>query len=160
MRRFGKMKRLNLQRFKYPDDIDKELVPFLDAANSIPGLRTMYCCSGHGNSMFYVMFACCNETVASRIFKLFRIPIPKQLEFEPGYSKNDIRERTVASKDNKFSAVLDDPEILRYRGFCPQETISITIYSKWLGTMKSKDRRLELSKLRKNILEFVPKKHW
>lgn len=154
------MKNLDLQKFKYPKDIDQELVPFLDAANSVPGLRTMFCCSGHGNSMFYVMFACCNEIVASRIFKLFRIPRPKQLKFAPRYSQKHIRERSITSKDNKFSAVLDDPEILRYRGFCPQETISITIYSKWLGTMKSKDRRLELSKLRKKILEFVPKKHW
>lgn len=97
------MKNLDLQKFKYPKDIDQELVPFLDAANSVPGVRTMFCCSGHGNSMFYVMFACCNEIVASSIFKIFGIPVPKRLKFVPRYSQKHIRERTIRSKDNTSS---------------------------------------------------------
>lgn len=154
------MKNLDLQKFKYPKDIDQELVPFLDAANSVPGVRTMFCCSGHGNSMFYIMFACCNEIVASSIFKIFGIPVPKRLKFVPRYSQKHIRERTIRSKDNKFFAVLDDSETSRIRGFCFQETISISIYSEWLGTMKYKDRKVKISMLRKKFLELVPRKHW
>jgi len=43
----------------YPDDIDKELIPLLDSMNSIPGIRTLFSCCGHGrrDGEFYIYLA-------------------------------------------------------------------------------------------------------
>ena len=39
---------------RYPEDIDEEIVPLLDALNSIPGVRTIASCCGHGDKCAYV----------------------------------------------------------------------------------------------------------
>ena len=33
---------------EYPKDMDKECIPLCDALNKLPGIRTTYSCSGHG----------------------------------------------------------------------------------------------------------------
>lgn len=39
-----------------PDDVDKECVPLCNAINSIPGLRTISSCCGHGERPFSIWF--------------------------------------------------------------------------------------------------------
>ena len=150
----------DLQRFKYPKDIDTELVPLLDTINSVPGLRTMFCCSGHGKEPFYMMIACCNKEIAKHVFDIFNLPYPKNGRFTPRPTRTLPKDGDILSRDNKFTAVLDDPVTNLHRGFCPQEKISISIYSSWLGCMKARERKKELAKLQKTFLGFVPRMHW
>lgn len=150
----------DVQSFRYPKDIDSELVPLLNTINSVPGLRTMFCCSGHGRESFYVMIACCNKEIAKYVFDIFNLPYPKNDRFTPRPSRILPKNGDIVSRDNKFMVILDDPVISRNRGFCPQEKISMSIYSDWLGMMKAKDRKIELANLRKQFLGLVPLTHW
>ena len=40
----------------YPDDIDPECIVLCDALNSLPGIRTVESCCGHGKYEFQVVF--------------------------------------------------------------------------------------------------------
>ena len=42
---------------EYPGDVDQELLPLLDLINSIPGVRTLFSCCGHGRESFYMVLA-------------------------------------------------------------------------------------------------------
>jgi tRNA(Phe) wybutosine-synthesizing methylase Tyw3 len=46
-----------IQKFNYPKDIDQELISLLDVINSIPGVRTLFSCCGHGKEEFYIVLA-------------------------------------------------------------------------------------------------------
>lgn len=154
---------LDIQHFKYPKDVDEELVSLLDAVNSVPGLRSMFCCCGHGRQEFYIMLACCNEEIAKKVFKIFNLPFQKDIILaisNSGGSRIALQSGKILSKDNKFYAYLDSPDISRYRGFATQEKISISVYSEALGMLKTRERKLEISKLEKKFLKLVPKIHW
>lgn len=46
------------EKVVYPSDIDKTMVPLLDALNAFPGIRTYFCCEGHGREPFYIWMGC------------------------------------------------------------------------------------------------------
>lgn len=60
------------RKFKYPDDIDEELVPMLDVFNNIPGMRTQYCCCGHGGDGWYMVFEFTSEFMHEKTIQFFR----------------------------------------------------------------------------------------
>ena len=59
--------------FEYPDDIDKEMIPLLDALNNIPGVSTLFSCCGHGRGGddFYIYLTCTSIQSLIRIDKAF-----------------------------------------------------------------------------------------
>ena len=60
----------------YPNDMDKDMIPICDALNSLPGVRTFFCCSGHGRGNegeFYISMGCSNMRSFKRIAKCFNI---------------------------------------------------------------------------------------
>ena len=60
----------------YPDDMDRDMIPICDALNSLPGVRTFFCCSGHGRGNegeFYISMGCSNIRSFKRIAKCFNV---------------------------------------------------------------------------------------
>ena len=58
--------------FKYPYDIDKELVPMLDVFNNIPGMRTEFCCCGHNKPGWYVVFKFTSDYMYEKTLQFFK----------------------------------------------------------------------------------------
>ena len=59
---------------KYPPDMDKDMIPLCDALNALPGVRTFFCCSGHGRGNegeFYVSMGCGSVRSLKRVAKAF-----------------------------------------------------------------------------------------
>ena len=59
---------------QYPPDMDRDMIPLCDALNALPGVRTFFCCSGHGRGRegeFYVLMGCGNTRSLKRIVKAF-----------------------------------------------------------------------------------------
>ena len=60
----------------YPDDMDRDMIPICDALNSLSGVRTFFCCSGHGRGeegTFYISLGCSNIRSFKRIAKSFNV---------------------------------------------------------------------------------------
>lgn len=54
----------------YPKDMDKDMIPLCDALNALPGVRTFFCCSGHGrgeDGAFYILLGCRSARSLKRI---------------------------------------------------------------------------------------------
>lgn len=47
---------ISFRQHEYPNDIDAELVPLLDAMNSLPGIETRSSCCGHGGAPVRIWF--------------------------------------------------------------------------------------------------------
>ena len=59
---------------QYPPDMDKDMIPLCDALNSLPGVRTFFCCSGHGRGNegeFYICMGCSNMRSLKRVIRAF-----------------------------------------------------------------------------------------
>lgn len=59
---------------QYPSDMDKDMIPLCDALNSLPGVRTFFCCSGHGRGNegeFYICMGCSNMRSLKCIIRAF-----------------------------------------------------------------------------------------
>ena len=59
---------------QYPSDMDKDMIPLCDALNSLPGVRTFFCCSGHGRGNegeFYIFMGCSNMRSLKRVIRAF-----------------------------------------------------------------------------------------
>ena len=59
---------------EYPPDMDKDMIPLCDALNALPGVRTFFCCSGHGRGNegeFYVTMGCSSVRSLKRIVRAF-----------------------------------------------------------------------------------------
>lgn len=59
---------------QYPSDMDKDMIPICDALNSLPGVRTFFCCSGHGRGYegeFYICMGCSSTPSMKRILRAF-----------------------------------------------------------------------------------------
>lgn len=79
---------------QYPPDMDKDMIPLCDALNSLAGVRTFFCCSGHGRGRegeFYISMGCSNMRSFRRIVESFnnirnRVPVIwKPYTLEPEY---------------------------------------------------------------------------
>ena len=59
---------------QYPQDMDRDMIPLCDALNALPGVRTFFCCSGHGRGNegeFYICMGCSSTRSLKRITKAF-----------------------------------------------------------------------------------------
>ena len=59
---------------QYPPDMDKDMIPLCDALNEMPGVRTFFCCSGHGRGRegeFYIFMGCSSVKSLRRITRAF-----------------------------------------------------------------------------------------
>ena len=59
---------------QYPSDMDKDMVPICDALNALPGVRTFFCCSGHGRGNegeFYISLGCSSMKSLKSITRAF-----------------------------------------------------------------------------------------
>jgi len=59
--------------WKYPEDMDRDMIPLCNAINSLRGARTFFCCSGHGRGKdeFYILLGTRNMKTLRRIVKAF-----------------------------------------------------------------------------------------
>lgn len=60
---------VELKRFTYPEDFDEDCRIACDFFNSV-GLKTKFCCSGHGLDEFYIIF---DDSVESSLIELFQM---------------------------------------------------------------------------------------
>lgn len=124
-----------LHSFSYPSDIDKIMIPLLDAINSIPGCRTLYSCSGHGLEPFYVCIGVCNLILLDTLVDWFTINMDKSTEITTNY------------KDSPYG-------LLSYEK-------NLGIYSMKIGQLPEKKQISIINKLTKKIIdEFVPFSTW
>ena len=65
---FGKTV-VELKHFTYPEDFDEDCRFACDFFNSV-GLKTKYCCCGHGVDEFYIVF---DDSVESPLIELFQM---------------------------------------------------------------------------------------
>ena len=59
---------------RYPNDMDKDMIPLCNALNALKGTRTFFCCSGHGRGNegdFYISLGCSNMKSFKTIIKSF-----------------------------------------------------------------------------------------
>ena len=59
---------------QYPPDMDKDMIPLCDALNALPGVRTFFCCSGHGRGNegeFYIAMGCSSVRSLKRVVRAF-----------------------------------------------------------------------------------------
>ena len=88
---------------QYPPDMDRDMIPLCDALNALPGVRTFFCCSGHGRGNegeFYICMGCSSMKSFRRIVESFnirnRVPVvwkPYRLEPEDDFwplRKNEV----------------------------------------------------------------------
>lgn len=132
-----------IQHFDYPKDIDQELVPLLDTINSIPGVRTLFSCSGHGREHFYLVCAFTSLELASAFEDVFSDRHPNTLE--------------AVAHQLPCHFVIDN---LGNQGYCPHYENSIGYYSEELGLMSEEARKKVLDLLLDYFIKFVPNKHW
>ena len=102
---------------QYPPDMDKDMIPLCDALNSLAGVRTFFCCSGHGRGRegeFYISMGCSNMRSFRRIVESFnnirnRVPaVWKPYTLEPEYDFWPLRKNEVGVRvSNKCVDHLD-----------------------------------------------------
>lgn len=59
---------------RYPPDMDRDMIPLCDALNALPGVRTFFCCSGHGRGNegeFYICMGCSRARSLKHIIRAF-----------------------------------------------------------------------------------------
>lgn len=139
-------------KFEYPDDIDQELVPFLDVLGSIPGLRPLFSCCGHGREEFYLVLGCSAPFILSKVLSILGVK-PKDI------SRIAQEGGSVKTRKNQFTVWVDLPS--QHPSFClTSYEHGIRIYGLKLGLMKSKERKVALKVLKDQFLGLVPQKHW
>jgi len=81
---------------QYPPDMDRDMIPLCDALNALPGVRTFFCCSGHGRGNegeFYICMGCSNVRSLRRVVEGFNAWKQYMLELEDDFwplRKNEI----------------------------------------------------------------------
>lgn len=125
--------------FKYPNDVDKELIPMLDVFNNIPGVRTIYSCCGHGFTEWYMEFKTTSDFMYKTICDYFT---------------------KLGNESNLFSSVNFRVETCDYVqwGIVPEKRI--TVYSSKLGKLNSSKRKDEYRKICEFFSKFTPDAQW
>ena len=134
--------------FAYPDDIDEELVPMLDVFNNIPGVRTEYCCTGHGGSGWYMTFKCTSQFMVDTIVGYFTGSTTINQEEEKDWMDRVQTKLTFEVNDNGMCC------------FDPIPEHDIVIYCNPLGKMPAAKRRKEYMKICEYFATFTPRALW
>lgn len=144
-----RVKKRLIQHFSYPKDIDQEMVPLLDVINSIPGVRTMYCCCGHGKESWYLSLS----------FTSIAALMAVEHWFDPRHTSNYERLHSLTESAETCTHYV----YTRYRfettnAELPEYTVAF--YSEELGMTSASKRKQEIKRMCKYFSNFVPVKHW
>ena len=133
---------------EYPGDVDQELLPLLDLINSIPGVRTLFSCCGHGREPFYMVLAFTSAQTRSLIENCLHAI--KHLDPKiADYQEDCFPHARFTIEDfytkNANSLIFEN---------------SVGFYSDDLGMKKKAERIKDYKRICKFIMKLVPKKHW
>lgn len=108
------------RRFNYPKDVDEEMVQMLDVFNNIPGVRTRYCCCGHGDSQWYLSLNCVGKEVAAIISEFFRGRDDFEVEVESASDNcvNMVSENAVVVRSERLGRMPQKERFKEYRRIC------------------------------------------
>ncbi len=133
---------------EYPGDVDLELLPLLDLLNSVPGIRTLYSCCGHGRESFYMVLAFTSVQARSLV--------------ENGLQALKYIDRKIADyQEDCFPHAKFTVEDFHSKS--PDSVIfenSVGFYSIELGMKKKAERIKDYKRICRFIMKLVPKKHW
>lgn len=119
----------------YPADMDRDMIPICDALNSLDGVRTFFCCSGHGrgeDGAFYISLGCSNMRSFKRIAKCF-----------------DIRRRGITSEVRKPYELEPEHDFWPLR----KNEMGLRISNKCVDHLKYRRRARELGRIAKELTE-------
>lgn len=133
---------------EYPGDVDLELLPLLDLLNSVPGVRTMFSCCGHGRESFYMVLAFTSTQARSLV--------------ENGLQAIKYIDRKIADYQEdcfphaKFT--IEDFYTKNENSIIFENCVGF--YSQELGLKKKAERIKDYKRMCKFIMKLVPSKHW
>lgn len=133
---------------EYPGDVDIELIPLLDLINSVPGVRTLFSCCGHGRESFYMVLAFTSTQARSLI--------------ENGWQGLKNIDRRIADYQEdcyphaKFT--VEDFHSKDLNSLIFENAVGF--YSTDLGTKKKPERIKDYKRMCKFLMKLVPRKHW
>lgn len=137
-----------IQKFKYPKDVDKELIPMLNIINSIPGVRTLFSCCGHGKNDFYLSLAYTSCQTRSFIDNIFQRNgcVIKGFNDEDSTNKYICKFRILDTHCSLTNDIIFEN--------------NVSYYSEELGLMNKKDRLKEYEKICYFLIKLVPNECW
>ena len=133
---------------EYPGDVDQELLPLLDLINSIPGVRTLFSCCGHGRESFYMVLAFTSAQTRSLIENCLHAI--KHLDPKIADYQEDCFPHARFTIEDFYTKNADSLIFENSVGF----------YSDDLGMKKKAERIKDYKRICKFIMKLVPKKHW
>lgn len=128
------------RKFKYPDDIDEELVPMLDVFNNIPGMRTEFCCCGHNQPGWYMVFKFTSDFMYDKTFKFFKGICNSECDLGLDFK------------------VIESISFVNIYGGVPESEIAI--YCDQLGMLPVKERAKKYSIICKYFSQFAIHSQW
>ena len=137
-----------IQKFKYPKDVDKELIPMLNIINSIPGVRTVFSCCGHGKEDFYLVLAytsCQTRSYIENIFQRTKITIK-------GFT-DDIIDDVFCGKFRVHDLGNMENNDMIFENY-------VGYYNESLGSVTKKERLQQYKKICKFLEKMVPNEYW
>ena len=137
-----------IQKFKYPKDVDKELIPMLNIINSIPGVRTTNSCCGHGKYNFYLTLAYTSCQTRSFIDNLFQRNCWDIKGFTDKLADDDI---ICQFKIVDFYS--SDTDNMIFENY-------VSYYNEKLGLMNKKERLNEYKKICYFLMMLIPNNDW
>lgn len=135
------------RRHEYPADVDEELIDLLDVLNSIPGVRTLYSCCGHGREEFYIACAFTSIYTQNALIEYFN-PFSASGELHAEY----VHELMPFEQFRIRQFGMNSDSVL------PEEVIGF--YNRHLGQSSEDFRRREYEKMCKYLMQFVPHDGW
>ena len=137
------------RKFKYPDDVDAELVQMLDVFNNIPGVRTMYSCCGHGDQQWYMSFNCTSDYMINVLLNYFGDSIDVS---------DDEHLTKLKMGHLKFELEYEEEAADNICNYVPEK--KVTVRSDLLGRMNEQSRKREYKKICEFFSNFAPLGHW
>ena len=77
------------------DEMDKEMIEICEFFNTLPGVKTLACCCGHGKEETYIYFKCSKKSTLARILYLFEFSEFTETNFINNW---DLEQRLVLCK--------------------------------------------------------------
>ena len=139
---------------RYPEDIDREIVPFLDAVNELPGLKTLYSCCGHGREAFYFVVAARDIKMLMRLLRLLKFSCPEDTVkaiAEHSNEKMFLQSGKINSDDGKFFAWISSRQAFLHAGLDEDERVVACIHSEVVGLLEPELRKHEIESLESSM---------
>lgn len=133
---------------EYPGDVDIELIPLLDLINSVPGVRTLFSCCGHGRESFYMVLAFTSTQARSLVENCFQ------------HSKHISRKIADPNEDCFPLAKFEIEDFHTKDSDSIVFENAVGFYSNELGTKKKPERIKDYKRICRFIMKLVPRKHW